>query len=137
MSDGLGGQEDPVNAKWALVAAGTEPTMGTAVGSVLASLKSSLAGFRDPPSSALHVFFPAKKKVPSEVLLFLGGAHLKLGVCTRRLLSPMPAQPGVGTGMDLSLFQQGREAPTRMAHAKNGPIQQIIHQESCRAQISH
>lgn len=71
---------------------GTEPSTGTAAGSVLAPLKSSLQGSEILPLQLSHLF-PAKKQVTLEALLFWGS---ELGVCTRELLSSVPAQVGQG-----------------------------------------
>lgn len=89
----------------------SEPTAG----SVLAWLKSSLqdGGFGS------HGFFWPRRRCRCL------GAQLELSVCPRKLLSPVAAQAAAGTGMDLSLLRQGREAPAGMARARMGPSSRL------------
>lgn len=93
----------------------SEPTAG----SVLAWLKSSL----QDSSFSSHGFFQPRRRCPSRLRCL--GAQLELGACPRKLLSPVAAQAAAGTGMDLSLLRQGREAPAGMARARMGPSSRL------------
>lgn len=113
MWDGLGGQEDPVNAKRARAPLGAHSGVCPGLAEILS------AGQR----LRLSRLFPAKKEVPLEASLFGGTARARR--LPRKLLSPVAAQAAAGTGMDLSLLHQGREAPAGMAHARMGPSSRL------------